>query len=89
MLRYKQSQSGERLLQMAPGAGLAGLKVTTLDKLKKALPGLEEEVASDPDAFQDFYMFAFRFCLTVSLAAMLVCWYYITWGVVWSLLATS
>ncbi len=47
--------------------GLRALGATTLDKLKKALPKLEEEVDSNPAAFSSFFTFAFKFCLTVSL----------------------
>lgn len=46
-------------------AGLAALKVTTVAQVKRALPGLEEQVDMDPEAFQDFCTFAFKFCLTV------------------------
>lgn len=43
--------------------GFRSLKATSLDKLKKALPLVEEEL-KDPDIFQDFLEFAFKFCLT-------------------------
>lgn len=40
------------------------MKATDVSKLRAALPGLEDEVAM-PSAFQSFFQFAFRFCLTV------------------------
>ncbi|KAK9829071.1 hypothetical protein WJX72_003754 [[Myrmecia] bisecta] len=43
--------------------GLKALKAPDLAKLKKALNGLDGAVSS-PEDFQDFYQFAFRFCLT-------------------------
>ncbi|KAM7265840.1 hypothetical protein ACFE04_003523 [Oxalis oulophora] len=43
--------------------GLKALKVDTITKLKKALTELEKEVMQPPN-FDDFYSFAFRFCLT-------------------------
>ncbi|CAI9098945.1 OLC1v1035684C1 [Oldenlandia corymbosa var. corymbosa] len=43
--------------------GLAALKVDNITKLRKALPGLETEV-SKPENFDDFYRFAFNYCLT-------------------------
>ncbi|KAF7136393.1 hypothetical protein RHSIM_Rhsim08G0208000 [Rhododendron simsii] len=43
--------------------GLKALRVDTITKLKKALPGLEKEVKSPPN-FADFYSYAFRYCLT-------------------------
>ena len=45
--------------------GLHLLGASTVDKLRKALPKLEEEVDSDPEAFGSFFTFAFRFCCTV------------------------
>lgn len=48
-----------------PAAGLASLKATTVAQVKRALPSLEEEIDMDPDAFQDFCTFAFKFLLTV------------------------
>lgn len=42
--------------------GLKSLKVDTITKLKKSLPGLEKEV-SKPDNFEDFYLYAFRYSL--------------------------
>lgn len=43
--------------------GLKALKVDTIDKLRKALPALEQEVMR-PQNFQDFYTYSFRYCLT-------------------------
>ncbi|CAF2258329.1 unnamed protein product [Brassica napus] len=43
--------------------GLVALGADTLDKLKKALPGLEKEVRTPLD-FADFYAYAFRYSLT-------------------------
>lgn len=43
--------------------GLKAMRVDTIDKLKKALPGLQQEVAN-PDVFRDFYTFSFQYCLT-------------------------
>ncbi|KAL3535033.1 hypothetical protein ACH5RR_003494 [Cinchona calisaya] len=43
--------------------GLGALKVDTISKLKKSLSNLETEV-SNPENFDDFYVFAFRYCLT-------------------------
>ncbi|GLJ28933.1 hypothetical protein SUGI_0570670 [Cryptomeria japonica] len=43
--------------------GLKALKVDTIDKLKKALPSLEQEVMR-PNSFLDFYTYSFRYCLT-------------------------
>eukprot|EP00887_Chlorella_sp_A99_P005482 scaffold1.g5482.t1 len=43
--------------------GFAQMGAATLAALRKALPRLEGEV-KDPEAFQEFYEFAFRFCLT-------------------------
>ncbi|ESR40822.1 Defective in cullin neddylation protein [Citrus sinensis] len=43
--------------------GLKALRADTVNKLKKALPDLEKEVKR-PTNFQDFYAFAFRYCLT-------------------------
>lgn len=45
--------------------GLAALSAATLPQLQSALPGLDAHVAS-PAALEDFFGFAFRFCLTVS-----------------------
>ncbi|XP_040996271.1 DCN1-like protein 5 isoform X2 [Juglans microcarpa x Juglans regia] len=42
--------------------GLRALKADNLNKLKKALPALETEVMM-PQNFQDFYAYAFRYCL--------------------------
>ncbi|KAG9151597.1 hypothetical protein Leryth_024065 [Lithospermum erythrorhizon] len=42
--------------------GLKALKVDTINKLKKSLPGLEKEVLK-PDNFEDFYLYAFRYSL--------------------------
>ncbi|RAL53691.1 hypothetical protein DM860_015419 [Cuscuta australis] len=43
--------------------GLKGLQADSIAKLKKALPKLEAEVMM-PANFEDFYTFAFRYCLT-------------------------
>jgi len=43
--------------------GLKTLKVDTIDKLRKALPALEQEVLR-PQNFLDFYTYSFRYCLT-------------------------
>ncbi|GKV03356.1 hypothetical protein SLE2022_035790 [Rubroshorea leprosula] len=43
--------------------GLKALGANTLSKLKKALPDLEKEVRTPPN-FEDFYSYAFRYCLT-------------------------
>eukprot|EP00243_Klebsormidium_subtile_P010812 TRINITY_DN5900_c0_g1_i2.p1 TRINITY_DN5900_c0_g1~~TRINITY_DN5900_c0_g1_i2.p1 ORF type:complete len:235 (-),score=37.53 TRINITY_DN5900_c0_g1_i2:345-1049(-) len=43
--------------------GLKALRVDSLDKLKRVLPSLQDEVAN-PYTFKEFYQFAFRFCLT-------------------------
>ena len=46
-------------------AGMTALKATTAGQVQRALPGLEEQVECNPDSFQDFCTFAFKFCLTV------------------------
>lgn len=43
--------------------GLKAMRVDTIDKLKKALPVLQQEVAT-PDIFRDLYTFSFQYCLT-------------------------
>ncbi|XP_016480234.2 uncharacterized protein LOC107801421 [Nicotiana tabacum] len=43
--------------------GLKDLGVDTINKLKKVLPKLEAEVMM-PENFEDFYCYAFRYCLT-------------------------
>ncbi|KAL6221371.1 hypothetical protein ACLB2K_009122 [Fragaria x ananassa] len=43
--------------------GLKDLNTDTIAKLKKALPGLEKELMATPK-FEDFYAFAFQYCLT-------------------------
>ncbi|KAG8372617.1 hypothetical protein BUALT_Bualt12G0085300 [Buddleja alternifolia] len=43
--------------------GLKALKVDTINKLKKTLPELEREVLK-VENFEDFYQFAFGYCLT-------------------------
>ena len=55
-------------------AGFRSLKATSLDKLKKALVHVEEELR-DPDIFEDFFKFSFKFCLTVSLGSLSLCPY--------------
>jgi DCN1-like protein 4/5 len=46
--------------------GLKALRVDSLEKLKRVLPTLQDEVAN-PYTFKDFYQFAFGFCLTEPL----------------------
>ena len=46
-------------------AGMGALGFKTVAALKQALPSLEAAVAVDEAAGQDFYQFAFRYCLTV------------------------
>ncbi|GAV79969.1 Cullin_binding domain-containing protein [Cephalotus follicularis] len=43
--------------------GLKALKVDTIRKLKKALVAIEKEVMM-PSNFEDFYSYAFQYCLT-------------------------
>ncbi|KAH9303981.1 hypothetical protein KI387_008385, partial [Taxus chinensis] len=43
--------------------GLKALKVDTIDKLRKALPALEQEVMR-PHIFLDYYTYSFQYCLT-------------------------
>ncbi|KAK3007429.1 hypothetical protein RJ639_013555 [Escallonia herrerae] len=43
--------------------GLKALRVDTIGKLKKRLSNLMEEVMK-PENFEDFYLYAFRYCLT-------------------------
>ncbi|XVF48467.1 hypothetical protein PTKIN_Ptkin03bG0192500 [Pterospermum kingtungense] len=43
--------------------GLKALGVDSLTKLKKVLPELENEVGK-PSNYEDFYLYAFRYCLT-------------------------
>ncbi|GAA0157585.1 ubiquitin-protein ligase [Lithospermum erythrorhizon] len=43
--------------------GMEALNVDTITKLKKSLPGLEEDVLK-PENFEDFYSYAFRYNLT-------------------------
>ncbi|KAH7285511.1 hypothetical protein KP509_33G031400 [Ceratopteris richardii] len=43
--------------------GLKAMRVDTVDKLRKALPSLQLEVANI-DVFRSFYTFAFQYCLT-------------------------
>ncbi|CAM6037755.1 unnamed protein product [Sphagnum compactum] len=43
--------------------GMKAMRVDSVDKLKKALPGLQQEVSSQY-LFKDFYVFAFQYCLT-------------------------
>ncbi|CAM6098734.1 unnamed protein product [Calypogeia fissa] len=43
--------------------GLKAMRVDSLEKLKKGLPGLQQEVAN-PYTFKDFYTFSFQYCLT-------------------------
>uniref|UniRef100_A0A0E0ELZ4 Defective in cullin neddylation protein n=1 Tax=Oryza meridionalis TaxID=40149 RepID=A0A0E0ELZ4_9ORYZ len=44
-------------------SGLKALRADTINKLKKAFPELVQEVTR-PSNFQDFYPYAFRYCLT-------------------------
>ncbi|CAI0542514.1 unnamed protein product, partial [Linum tenue] len=44
-------------------AGLKALKANTILKLVKALSELKKE-AESPENFEDFYLFAFKYCLT-------------------------
>ncbi|KAE8675821.1 ATPase 6 family protein [Hibiscus syriacus] len=44
-------------------SGLKALGVDSLSKLKKVLPELEKEVEK-PSNYEDFYIYAFRYCLT-------------------------
>ena len=50
-------------------AGFHSLRVQSLDKVKKALILVEEELR-DSEIFLDFFEFAFKFCLTVSLPTL-------------------
>ncbi|XP_047073116.1 DCN1-like protein 4 isoform X1 [Lolium rigidum] len=43
--------------------GMKALRADSISKLKKAFPELTQEVTR-PTNFQDFYQFAFRYCLT-------------------------
>jgi DCN1-like protein 4/5 len=43
--------------------GMKALRADSISKLKKAFPELTQEVTR-PTTFQDFYQFAFRYCLT-------------------------
>jgi len=43
--------------------GLKSMRVDSIDKLKKAFPALQQEVASQY-LFRDFYTFSFQYCLT-------------------------
>ncbi|KAL6549545.1 hypothetical protein OROHE_008276 [Orobanche hederae] len=43
--------------------GLKALRIDTINKLKKALPELEKEVLKSEN-FEDFYNYAFHYCLT-------------------------
>ncbi|KAK6135607.1 hypothetical protein DH2020_030655 [Rehmannia glutinosa] len=43
--------------------GLKALRVDTINKLKKTLPELEKEVLKSEN-FEDFYKYAFHYCLT-------------------------
>ncbi len=44
---------------------MVALKASTAAQVQRALPGLEEQVECNPDAFRDFCTFAFKYCLTV------------------------
>eukprot|EP00249_Psilotum_nudum_P017696 c26446_g1_i2 orf=240-917(+) len=43
--------------------GLKAMRVDTVEKMKKALPSLQQEVLN-PNIFRDFYTFSFQYCLT-------------------------
>jgi DCN1-like protein 4/5 len=44
--------------------GMRLLRAKDMKSLATALDGVEDDVESDPDTFQNFYLFAFQFCLT-------------------------
>lgn len=48
--------------------GVDALHAKTVAALKKALPGLEATVAGSEAAAQDFFQFAFRYCLVVRVS---------------------
>uniref|UniRef100_K3YL67 Defective in cullin neddylation protein n=1 Tax=Setaria italica TaxID=4555 RepID=K3YL67_SETIT len=50
--------------------GLKALRADSISKLKKAFPELVQEVTR-PSNFQDFYTYAFRYCLTGKLLDIL------------------
>lgn len=54
-------------LQHGCCAGLRILAAHDVASLKAALDQLAMRVGNDPESFQDFYQFAFKFCLTVSM----------------------
>ncbi len=55
------------------GPGMTALKATTAGQVQRALPGLEEQVECNPDSFQDFCTFAFKYCLTVCHRCQMLC----------------
>lgn len=46
-------------------AGLRALNAHDVPSLKTAIDQVAIKVDNDPDVFQNFYQFAFKFCLTV------------------------
>ena len=56
-------------LIVCSGAGLRVLNANDVHTLKNSLEQVAIKVDNDPDVFQSFYQFAFKFCLTVSAAA--------------------
>ena len=66
LLHLHDELTSARLLPPAhpAPAGFASLNASSVAQLKKALPSLEAAVG-DPASLQDFYTFAFKFCLTV------------------------
>ena len=56
-------------------AGLRALNAHDVPTLKAGLDQVAIQVDNDPDVFQNFYQFAFKFCLTVrGLNCLLWCW---------------
>ena len=51
--------------------GLQLLSAHDLPTLKSSLNQVAIKVDNDPDVFQSFYQFAFKFCLTVSTVTTL------------------
>ena len=50
-------------------AGMVALKASTPDAVEQALPILETEVDCNPEAYRDFCIFAFKYCLTARPSA--------------------
>ncbi|ONM11521.1 Defective in cullin neddylation protein [Zea mays] len=61
---YRSDEYYTYLLADEWRTGLKALGADSISKLKKAFPELVQEV-SRPSNFQDFYIYAFRYCLTV------------------------